>query len=136
MALDEADCNEQSGRQESPDREKSEGKNKTQLWKSIIVVQAGLPARTWKAAAKSLKSPKTKACLSLDKRRFHTRPVITMLTSDADRQRCFYPGQHRSRTESGRPQHGRNVCGMRARTDCGVAVPNRIGCASPNQPSW
>jgi len=57
MALDEADCNERSGRQEPPDRENSKGKNKGAAKKEKHQGRACLPARTLEAAPESLQKP-------------------------------------------------------------------------------
>jgi len=58
MALDEAACNEQSGRQEPPDRGNDKGKNKNAAKrKNIRDVQVGSPARTGEAAPESFQKP-------------------------------------------------------------------------------
>lgn len=62
MALDEAGCNEQSGRREPPDREKSKDKNKyAAKEKAMSATQAGLPARTLESTPKFFKDPKNKS---------------------------------------------------------------------------
>jgi hypothetical protein len=75
MAQDEADCNERSGRQDSPDKEKSKSKNKSKnaaKEKTLLAHRLLRPPQQDFPAPNLPKRPKSKNKSSLDKRRFHT----------------------------------------------------------------
>jgi hypothetical protein len=73
--LDEAACNERSGRQEPPDKEKNKSKNKSKdaaKEKTLSAHRLLRPIQQDFPAPNLPKYPKNKNTSALDKRRFHT----------------------------------------------------------------